>query len=221
VEGNLAIARALGLAPPAGLAPWLVTDGEGEREAAGAAAAAGLDLDRPFVAVHPGAALPSKTWPAGRFRDVAWTLAADGLQVALVAPPGKPGVDFPPAPGLHALPPLSLPGLLALLARARLFVGNDSGPAHMAAAIGVPAVAVFGSQDPRVWRPWGPANRALWKGLPCSPCRGFVCRNPHRFECLDAIGVSEVVGAVRDILARTAPEPARGGDPAAHGADRR
>jgi ADP-heptose:LPS heptosyltransferase len=206
VESNLAVARSLGLEPEPGLVPRLRPTDAGEAEADRALAAAGLAPGRGFVALHPGAALRSKTWPGERFAAVARALAADGLEVVVVTPP--PGLDRPvtaAGPGRGAvrrLPPVTLATLLAVLARARLFIGNDSGPAHMAAAAGTPAVTVFGSQDVRVWRPYGPGHESLSAGLACQPCRGFTCANPKPFECLDAIGIDAVLDAARGLLAR-------------------
>jgi predicted lipopolysaccharide heptosyltransferase III len=200
VESNLTIAAALGLDRPERDAPRLVTSAPAEAEAEAALAAAGLDLARPFLVLHPGAALRSKTWPAERFQEVARQLTLGGVQVALVAPPeGLSGRGWASS-GARPLRPLGLAALAAVLARARTFVGNDSGPAHMAAALGAKVVAVFGSQDPRVWRPWGDGHRALSLGLDCSPCPGRTCANPRRFACLDGIPVEQVVRAAREAI---------------------
>jgi ADP-heptose:LPS heptosyltransferase len=75
----------------------------------------------------------------------------------------------------------------------RFFIGNDSGISHMAAALGLPTVAIFGPTDPRVWSPRGEKVVVVRKEIPCSPCpqeRFFQCKN---FECLKGIEISEVL----------------------------
>jgi ADP-heptose:LPS heptosyltransferase len=92
------------------------------------------------------------------------------------------------------------PALLAgLLAELDAFVGADSGPAHVAAAVQVPTVTLFGPTDPRLTAPLGPAQRALWRQPSCSPCFLRECPIDHR--CLRALEVEEVETAVMAALA--------------------
>jgi ADP-heptose:LPS heptosyltransferase len=102
----------------------------------------------PFAVIHPVAAEPEKTWHAAGFLEVARHL---GPRVIFV---GGAADDLSP---FHAFPTLkgaSLTRIKSLLAAAPVFVGNDSGPAHMAAAFGVPSVVLFGASDPAIWGPW-------------------------------------------------------------------
>jgi heptosyltransferase-3 len=109
----------------------------------------------PVAVIHPVAATPAKTWPAGKFLEVAAHLRASGLSPIFI---GAPSDDLSPFhPALQA----SLAELKALLARAALFVGNDSGPAHMAAAFGLPVVVLFGPSDRDIWGPWRTVNEVL------------------------------------------------------------
>ena len=89
--------------------------------------------------------------------------------------------------------------LAALIAELDALVGADSGPAHVAAAVGVPAVTLFGPTDPRLTAPLGPGQQALWHQPACGPCFLRECPIDHR--CLGAIEVSEVEAAVVTALA--------------------
>ena len=89
----------------------------------------------------------------------------------------------------------------ALTSRARLFVGNDSGIAHIAAAAGAPCVVVFGSSNVTHWRPWTTnANEVVREEMPCQPCHGYFCAEFEKPECILRIPVERVIGAIDRIL---------------------
>ena len=113
--------------------------------------------DSRTAVVHAVAALPEKSWPAAHFLAVADHLAQGGYSPVFI---GGAADDLTP---FHRYPTLqsSLSELKSLLASAALFVGNDSGPAHMAAAFGVPSVVVFGPSDPGIWGPWRTPGEAI------------------------------------------------------------
>jgi heptosyltransferase-3 len=114
---------------------------------------------RPYAVLHIGAAEASKQWPPERFLEIAhWLRDKEALEPILVAGPGE---RTPPAGDLPTLNDLSLGQLMGLLAGAELFIGNDSGPAHVAAAFGVPCVVVFGSSNSKTWYPWRTAHRVV------------------------------------------------------------
>src|SRR5947199_191259 len=95
------------------------------------------------------------------------------------------------------------PGLLpALLESAALLLTNDSGPMHVAAAMGTPVVALFGPTSPTRTGPYGNGHRVLRSGVPCSPCFSRTCRNTVYLECLKTISPDKVIEAVRDQLKR-------------------
>lgn len=110
-----------------------------------------------IAVIHAVAATAEKTWPAAGFREVAGHLRASGLEPVFV---GGPGDDLSAFAGFR-----TAQGDLAqtkdLLASASLFVGNDSGPAHMAAAFGVPVVVFFGPSDREIWAPWRTVSEVL------------------------------------------------------------
>ena len=112
-----------------------------------------------YAVLHPVASKPDKTWPAECFLTVARHLYDDfGLEPIFIGGRGDDLSAFRAYPTLVGLP---LTNIKALLARAMLFVGNDSGPAHMAAAFGVPVVVMFGASDPVIWAPWRTTSEVL------------------------------------------------------------
>jgi len=158
-----------------------------------------------FVLLQPTASFATKTWPAARFVELGEELRRrTGRQVVVSLPSDESALvgEFSGFPTVTRLP---ADELVALSAGAALYVGNDGGPMHVAAALGVPVVAVFGSSDPRRWHPWGVEHRTLWAGLPCSPCHGKWCANPRQLACLDAISVGAALDAALGLLARRAP----------------
>src|SRR6267143_3813301 len=112
----------------------------------------------PFAVIHPTAAFATKQWAVENFAGVAEELTAGGVTpVAIVSKKESAAIDLltkESAAGVFGLNDLSLPEVTALASRARLFVGNDSGIAHIAAAAGAPCVVIFGSSNVVHWRPW-------------------------------------------------------------------
>jgi Glycosyltransferase family 9 (heptosyltransferase) len=157
----LAQAVAVLAADPATVPPTMQpTEGEDER------ARAWRDrLGPAFLAVHPGSGSPRKNWPAERFAAVVETLAGGRPWLLVEGPADAEAARplFPLAGAVHAreIPPRVLG---AVLARAGLYVGNDSGVSHLAAAWGAPTLALFGPTDARQWAPVGPKVTVLASG---------------------------------------------------------
>jgi ADP-heptose:LPS heptosyltransferase len=115
---------------------------------------------RPYAMIHPIAATPAKTWSAAGFRVVAEHLRRDhDLDPVFIAGPGEDLSMF--APDYRTVVGAPLAETKSLLRGASLFLGNDSGPAHMAAAFGLPVVVLFGPSDSVVWAPWRTASQVL------------------------------------------------------------
>ncbi|MBP8128553.1 MAG: glycosyltransferase family 9 protein [Candidatus Hydrogenedentes bacterium] len=111
------------------------------------------------VVIHPGSGSPNKNWPRERFQQLSESLTAQGRRVAWCLGPAEEALAPPEqCPSLRGLP---LVELARVLAGARLYVGNDSGITHLAAAAGCPTIAIFGPTDPRVWAPRGEHVRVL------------------------------------------------------------
>ncbi len=174
-----------------------------------------------YIVFQPTASFPSKQWPAEHFLDVARGLKYRWGHEVVFSLPRAPRLGRQKsreeeradtealtlsfledlyAPEFPVLFDLPLDELMALMCGASLYVGNDSGPMHMATAFKKPVVGVFGSSDPKRWHPWGVPHRVIWAGLDCSPCHGKSCANPDSFACVKAIEVQEVLQAALELL---------------------
>jgi ADP-heptose:LPS heptosyltransferase len=152
----------------------------------------------------PGSAsAETKRWPAARYAELADSLARQGLSCAVVVGPAEVRLAAKvTAAARSALPALGADldsvELAALLARARVVVSNDSGPMHLAAAVGTPVVAFFGPTDPGRTAPSGSPVRVLDRYVFCSPC--YLERCPYRHECMEEITVRDALRAVEELL---------------------
>lgn len=163
-------------------------------------------LDGPLVALAPGARWATKRWPAERFAAVADALAADGNRIVLAGGPGDRDAFAAFRAAVRArvdadLSFLPLDALAAALARVRLLVACDSGPVHLATAVGTKVIALFGPTSATRWGP-PPPGRAIALGLRCSPCSnhgGEVCPERHH-RCLADLAPDVVVAAAREML---------------------
>jgi ADP-heptose:LPS heptosyltransferase len=133
----------------------------------------------PLLAVHLGAGTAAKRWPPGHWRALVARFLADGWRVVVVGGPEDLGAAAALAP--HAdlrdcTGRLAVPETTALLERADLFIGADSGPAHLAACAGIPAVILFsGTNQARQWRPWSRRCLVLKHRVACRPCHQKTC----------------------------------------------
>ncbi|MGY1812679.1 glycosyltransferase family 9 protein [Blastococcus sp. SYSU D00820] len=202
-ERHVRLLEHLGL--PAGGPPEMtfpVTAAD-EAEHAATLRAAGL-VPGGYAVLHPGASSPTRRWPAARYAAVGDALAADGLAVVVTGVPGERAISAAVvaamrAPAVDLTGATSLGGLAALLRDAAVLVGNDTGSAHLAAAVGGRGVTVFLPGDPVRWAHRGPRARALVADVPCAPCPHLVC--PIDFRCADSVRVPDVVAAARDLAA--------------------
>jgi heptosyltransferase-2 len=192
--------------PPDSDPPRLPIPEAAARRAGEALAAAGLGVGD-FVVLCPASASTAiKRWPADRFAALSDRLAQRGVACAVAAGPGERELGEAVARGARTAPPivgedLDPVELAALFARARLVVANDSGPAHLAAAVGTPVVAFFGPTDPGRTAPSGAPVRVLDRYVFCSPCFRETC--PYGHECMEEITVEDAMRAVEELLAAT------------------
>jgi ADP-heptose:LPS heptosyltransferase len=124
-------------------------------EIPGAKLYAGGGGSEALVVMHPVASAPDKTWPAQKFLAVARRLQMETVFI------GGASHDLRAFGEFRTMAGAPLGDIKSLLSRACLFIGNDSGPAHMAAALGVPSVVIFGASDAEIWGPWKAAAEAL------------------------------------------------------------
>lgn len=150
--------------------------------------AAGVDPSRPILGLSPGANWETKRWPADRFAGLARRALAQGIQVAVQGSTSEAPLGATiarEAPGAVDLcGKLDLRGLGGFISRCAAFVANDSGPMHIARALGVPTLAFFGSTDPAMFEFAG--HEMLFAGVECAPCSFFGRRRCPRghFRCM-------------------------------------
>lgn len=140
-----------------------------------------------IIGIHPGARAPSRRWSPESFAAVADTLAqSEGARIVLTGAHDEADVADEVArsmraPALNLAGKTSLGGLAALIARLDLFISNDTGPAHIAHAVGAPSVTLFGPADPRRWAPLdGQRHSVVRHPVVCSPCGFRECPIDHR-----------------------------------------
>ncbi len=157
--------------------------------------------ETPYAVLHVSAAYFTKQWAAERFRRVAtWIRETHSLEPVIITGPGESEI-LKKFSAFESLDSLSIRALKSLLAGARLFLGNDSGPAHIAAAFGVPCVLVFGSSNSAVWRPWQTEHEVVETDWDCKPCPGDRCYAFDQPRCILSVEAVQVENAVTRLLA--------------------
>jgi len=158
---------------------------------------------RPYAVIHPAAIMTTKRWEAKHFGEVARGIAARGLTIVVTAGPGEESLAVQVAQELDGtiiLLGVTIPELAELIRGARLYLGNDSGPMHLAAAVGTPVIAVWGSSDSRRWRPWAVDHRVVQNPFECNPCPGYRCLVAPSPLCIESVTVEQVNAAVGELL---------------------
>jgi len=219
VDTNLDSLRAFGLEPTtADLRVTLVPGAKAEARVAELLAQHGLPPGG-FVHVHPASRWAFKCWPADRVAALCDAMAAKGRPIVLSSAPdahekaliadvcaARDKIGASPAATVDLSGQLSLKELAALTAKARLFVGVDSAPMHIAAAMGTPVVAIFGPSGDREWGPWGEFRKNRHRVVasnthPCRPCGMAGCNDSKVSDCLTTLPVSQVLAACEELLA--------------------
>jgi heptosyltransferase-3 len=158
-----------------------------------------------LVGIGPGSKWPSKIWPVERFEELGGRLITDFSLFPIVF--GGPG-DVPLTnhlikhwgKGASAAGVLSVRAAATTLAHCRLFVGNDTGTMHLAAAVRTPCVGIFAAQNwPGRWHPYGPGHIVLRRSVPCEGCGLEVCTK-EGMRCLKEISVEDALQACRTVL---------------------
>jgi heptosyltransferase-3 len=211
VEANLDALRRIGIWPDDADKALVLVPGA----AAAARVSALLDthglVRGKFVVVHPGSRWLFKCWPAENTATLLDLLAANGWPLVLTGArdPAEAVLVTDILARTSAVPldlsgQLTLPELGALIASARLFVGCDTAPMHMAAAVATPVVAVFGPSSEAEWGPWRVPHRVVVSNShACRPCGNNGCGGSNRSDCLLTLSVAPVARAVADLLAET------------------
>lgn len=158
-----------------------------------------------YVLLHPGTAFLTKKWPIENFARTAEFLAERGLQIVAISSKAESEtlreLTAASKTPLVTFDDLTLPEITALASRARLFVGNDSGIAHIAAAVGAPSVVIFGSSNRDHWRPWTDSpNEIVFEEFACQPCPGYTCEVYGEPKCILSVRPDAVFSAVNRLL---------------------
>ncbi|HEU4450356.1 MAG TPA: glycosyltransferase family 9 protein [Gaiellaceae bacterium] len=194
VERSLSLVAALGYRLPPG--------DDGALAVEGTAPAGDLGLEPPYVVVHPGTSVPARAWSPALHAALVEGLAALGRSVVVTGGPGEAGltrlVAGPSRPGVVDLGGRTTFSELAeVLAGAEAVVVGNTGPAHLAAAVGTPVVSLFAPTVPAArWRPWRvPCVLLGDQGAPCAGSRATTCPVPGH-PCLDGVSVEDVLAAL-------------------------
>ena len=170
----------------------------------------GLDRSKPVLGIHPGAVAVLRLWPIERFAAVAHELAARyNMQIVFFEPPDSHDMTnkFTTAISRNECSPvivrnIDLSTLAAFISKCGLFICNDSGPAHLAAATKTPVVMIFGPGEYFRWQPLHPETEIVRKPMDCSPCSQDNCNDP---KCIRAVGVDDVLQAAAKLICHFRP----------------
>lgn len=165
------------------------------------------DLKGPLVGIHPGSSeyLLSKRWMPERFAEVAdYVVRAFGAEVIIVGGAAEAELAQKVSDCMKGPKPVILAGrtsikeAAAVIERCNLFISNDSGLMHVAAAVGTPTVAIFGPTDPHKNAPWGSEHVVVRKGSSCSPCIDYDKVLRCELDCLKGLSAGEVIDIVEN-----------------------
>ena len=221
METHTDLVRACGIPAKAG-GPVLTVQADTRMRMITRLSSAGLHPGQPLVVIHPVSRWLFKAWPEPSCAEViARLIRRAGVAVAVTSGPSRTETDVAQrilaraavpsgAPVIDLIGQTSLGELAAVLERARLFVGVDSAPMHMAAALGIPVVALFGPSGDMSWGPWGEGNVVLTSPFLCRPCGQDGCLGSKRSDCLEAISAQTIWQAVEPLLDRALARTGRG-----------
>jgi lipopolysaccharide heptosyltransferase I len=156
-----------------------------------------------WVAMNVSARWPTKRWPAASFAEVADRLQQERIGTVVMIGGPEERADVAAVSAMMKMASINLAGattvglLPALLSKASVLITNDSGPMHVAAAVGTPIVALFGPTSAVRTGPYGMGHHVLTGKVPCSPCFSRTCHNALPLECLRTVLPEQVLAAVR------------------------
>ena len=207
VEANLDALRRVGIYPEEREKSLVMVPGpEAEARVDSLLAAAGIAA-KGFIQVHATSRWLFKSWTEAKNAELLRRMIRDGHRVVVTAAPDAREkaiiariLEQAGAPVTDLSGQLTLREMAALSARARLFLGVDSAPMHIAAAMGTPVVALFGPSGEKEWGPWGVPHRVVVSDHPCRPCGNDGCGGGKVSECLTQLPVDRVHAAVNELL---------------------
>lgn len=207
VERKMGIIRYLSPAAslPSNLRLEIAVNADNKRQADEVLSRNGVKTTDEFTVIHPFAGWEPKQWPADRFSAIARYLTEKFKHHVIIVGSSRDGepaarIVARSGPQVKNLTGLSLKTMAAVIARARLFIGNDSGPMHIACAVQTPVIALFGQNTPERYGPWQNKNITIYHPVECSPCPQTSCS--RRPSCMEMITVDEVKEAIERILVK-------------------
>ena len=210
VELNLDALRRVGLEPGNTESRLVLVPGPDAEAAIGATLVRHGLSAQSFIHIHPTSRWFFKTWPAENFAELINRLVVQGHKIVVTSAPEAKELAMVQSILSRVTGTitdlsgqLSLKELAALSARARLFVGVDSAPMHIAAAMQTPVVALFGPSGEVEWTPWMVPHRLVLSIHPCRPCGRDGCGGSKVSQCLTTLDVARVESAVHDLLSVT------------------
>ena len=206
-EYNLDLLRCLGIYPQ-DRTLFMPIRAESEEQAEVLFKQEGIKETDGVLVVHPGASCPSKIWPNERFAEVSDRLIDNyGFKVLVIAGPrdmalAEAVIRHMRHPAVNLAGKTSVSQLASVLKRCRLFISNDSGPVHIASAVGTPVISIFGRNQkglsPKRWGPLGIKDKVLHREVGCIECLAHNCAKS--FACLKAITVDDVLRLADSVL---------------------
>jgi heptosyltransferase-3 len=207
VEYNLDALRVLGIDPPVEQRKLVMVPGQAATARIADLLQAHALSSKGFIHLHPTSRWLFKCWPAEKTAALMDLLHAQGHRLVLTAAPDAKETGLVAAIKAKTLAPhvdlcgqLSLKELAALTTQARLFVGVDSAPMHIAAAMNTPTVALFGPSGDKEWGPWQVAHRVVTTTHTCRPCGQDGCGGSKISDCLVTLPVEQVLAAANSLL---------------------
>ncbi|MGI8544453.1 MAG: glycosyltransferase family 9 protein [Aridibacter sp.] len=160
-----------------------------------------------FALFHPVAAFDTKQWATENYALIAKYLSKKDFEIIAVATKKEREVleklRAYSKVSVITSDDLTLPEITALASKSKLFVGNDSGIAHIAAAVQTPSVVIFGSSNRNHWRPWTNApHKIVYEEFPCQPCAGYICKEFDQPKCILSVKTENVIKAIEKVLQR-------------------
>jgi lipopolysaccharide heptosyltransferase II len=171
----------------------------------------GVNLTKPWMVIHPGVSAPSRQYRPEGYAEAARRLTLeDGLQIVFTGSAGEQELveriqRWMDVPSFSLAGQLSLGTLGELLEMAPLLISNNTGPVHVAAALGTPIVDLYALTNPQ-HTPWGVPNRVLYHDVPCKFCYKSICPEGHH-NCLRLVEPQEIISAVHELLAENSSPP--------------
>ncbi len=163
-----------------------------------------IKCELPIITIHPGSPISIKRWQPERFAELAdWLIVQKQAQILFVGVPDEIQIvtqiqDLMKNNSTNIVGKTTIPQLASILKNSRMFIGNDSGPMHLAAAVGTPTVGLYGPGDPTRFGPVGEKCDVIQKKYDCPPCKGDSCKFGEE-GCMAKIQVKDVIETIENL----------------------